>query len=270
MSAVKKAVKKVGKFVKKNWKKIVIAAAIVFTAGIATVGVAGFSSAMTAAGGGFGGFLSAAGSTMVAGVSAIGGSLGIGQGANLAAFGGSGYATLGTGALAQSIGFAAPGASQTAGYLASAGKTAAAAAGDAFMPAALGSGGGGGAGAGVTGAAKLGTGVSNTANVVAPAASTGTGIMGAGKWVGPLLQAGIQGVSSYMAAKQNEEEKPKGYWGVGLGDNESVSGDQMWQGDGHGLWDSASFAPPTGRTNGDVANPYDPAYDPTARYTGGQ
>jgi hypothetical protein len=40
-------------FVKKYWKAILIAAAIVFTAGIATVGIAGFSSAMAAGGGGF-------------------------------------------------------------------------------------------------------------------------------------------------------------------------------------------------------------------------
>lgn len=118
MSFVKKAVKSVTKFVKKHWKPIAMAAAVVFTAGIATVGVAGFSSAAAAAGGGIGGFLSAAGSTLGAGVASIGGSLGIGQGANLAAFGGVGHATLGTGALAQSLGLAGKGAAQTAGFLA--------------------------------------------------------------------------------------------------------------------------------------------------------
>jgi len=75
MSAVKKLVKGAVKFVKKNWKAIAIAAAVVFTAGIASVGVAGFMTA--ASGGGITGALSAVGSTMAAGASAIGASLGI-------------------------------------------------------------------------------------------------------------------------------------------------------------------------------------------------
>ncbi|KAF1009001.1 MAG: hypothetical protein GAK28_00633 [Luteibacter sp.] len=131
MSAVKKAVKGVANFVKKDfkratgfvkkyWKQILIVAAIVFTAGIATVGIAGFSSAMATAGGGFAGFMSAAGSTMVAGAAAIGGSVGIGSGVTASTAGGafasapvmagvsSGAGlTLGTGAAAQSLGAAA-------------------------------------------------------------------------------------------------------------------------------------------------------------------
>jgi len=75
MSAVKKLVKGAVKFVKKNWKAIAIAAAVVFTAGIASVGVAGVMTA--ASGGGITGALSAVGSTMAAGASAIGASLGI-------------------------------------------------------------------------------------------------------------------------------------------------------------------------------------------------
>ena len=75
MSAVKKLVKGAVKFVKKNWKAIAVAAAVVFTAGIASVGVAGFMTA--ASGGGITGALSAVGSTMAAGASAIGASLGI-------------------------------------------------------------------------------------------------------------------------------------------------------------------------------------------------
>lgn len=130
--AVKGIVKGVAHFVKKYWKVIVIAAAIVFTAGIATVGVAGFSSAMAAAGGGFGGFMSAVGSTMVAGVASIGGSLGIGQGVTASTAGGafasapvmagvsSGAGlTLGTGAAAQGLGLAsstyAPAAAEVSG-----------------------------------------------------------------------------------------------------------------------------------------------------------
>lgn len=118
--AVKGIVKGVAHFVKKYWKVIVIAAAIVFTCGIATVGLAGFSSAMAAAGGGFGGFMSAVGSTMVAGVASIGGTIGIGQGVTAGTAGGAfanagimqGVAagsglTLGTGAAAQGLGLAA-------------------------------------------------------------------------------------------------------------------------------------------------------------------
>ena len=75
MSAVKKLVKGAVKFVKKKWKAIAVAAAVVFTAGIASVGVAGFMTA--ASGGGITGALSAVGSTMAAGASAIGASLGI-------------------------------------------------------------------------------------------------------------------------------------------------------------------------------------------------
>jgi len=75
MSAVKKLVKGAVKFVKKKWKAIAVAAAVVFTAGIASVGVSGFMTA--ASGGGITGALSAVGSTMAAGASAIGASLGI-------------------------------------------------------------------------------------------------------------------------------------------------------------------------------------------------
>lgn len=121
MSALKKAVKGVVKFVKKYWKVIVIAAAVIFTAGIATVGVAGFSSAMAAAGGGFAGFMSAVGSTMVAGVVSIGGTFGIGSGVTASTAGGAfaaapavvgatasgaAGATLLNGAAAQYLGFA--------------------------------------------------------------------------------------------------------------------------------------------------------------------
>jgi hypothetical protein len=79
MSFVKKAVKKVVGFVKKYWKEILIVAAIVFTAGVATVGFSYFGAAAGQAG--FGGFMSAVGSTMVQGVAAIGSAVGIGSGA---------------------------------------------------------------------------------------------------------------------------------------------------------------------------------------------
>lgn len=132
MSFVKKIVKKTVKFVKKHWKKILIAAAIVFTAGIATVGFAAFSGVSTV-----GGFFSAVGSTMVAGGAAIAGTVGIGSGVTATTAGGafagapimagvqagSGL-TLINGAAAQALGLAS--------------STKAAVAGDAFLPAAQG------------------------------------------------------------------------------------------------------------------------------------
>ena len=57
MSFVKKGLKKVWGFVKKHWLKIVIVAAIVFTAGVASVGFAAFSGVSTV-----GGFFGAVGS----------------------------------------------------------------------------------------------------------------------------------------------------------------------------------------------------------------
>lgn len=78
MSFVKKAIKKVWKFVKKNWKMIVLAAAIVFTAGVATIGFAAFSGVT-----GFGSFMGAVGQTMWAGVAGTAGSMGIGSGATV-------------------------------------------------------------------------------------------------------------------------------------------------------------------------------------------
>lgn len=79
----KKMFKKSIDFVKKYWKAIVITAAVVFTAGIATVGLSGFAGAMGS--GGIGGFMSAVGSTMYAGAGAIAGSFGLGYGAQGAA-----------------------------------------------------------------------------------------------------------------------------------------------------------------------------------------
>jgi len=107
MSKIKKGIKKVGKFIKKNWKPIVAVAAGLFTAGIATVGTAGFSGAMSAAGGGLTGALSAAGSTMWAGATGLAGTIGLGSGASGAAATASGMtgSTLLNGAAAQAMGF---------------------------------------------------------------------------------------------------------------------------------------------------------------------
>ncbi|NID14960.1 hypothetical protein [Luteibacter yeojuensis] len=284
MSAVKKAVKGVAKFVKKDfkratnfvkkyWKQILIVAAIVFTAGIATVGIAGFSSAMATAGGGFAGFMSAAGSTMVAGAAAIGGSVGIGSGVTASTAGGafasapvmagvsSGAGlTLGTGAAAQSLGAAAStyapaaasggaaaggaagaaggsfnaltgagtytGAGSTAAnasYLANAGATGSLA---GTTAGAAGTGGAIGAGTGTTAGAGLTT---TTANAAQP------GLMSKvlnSKLAVPLISSGIQGVSSYMQSKQQQEladdqwdrEKPMSYWGVGARGDDNGGG----------------------------------------------
>lgn len=126
MSFIKKAVKKVWNFVKKHWKEIVMVAAIVFTAGIATVGMAGFQAAMAAGGGGIGGFFSAVGSTMWAGVTATAGSMGIGSGAAVGA--GTPFAAAGIGGGAAHVGLgAAMGAGGGFG-LGAAGKAASAAA----------------------------------------------------------------------------------------------------------------------------------------------
>ncbi len=77
MSFIKKGLGKIWKFVKKYWVQILMVAAIVFTAGIATIGIAGFQAAIAA-----NGLMSAVGSTMWAGVTATAGSMGIGAGAS--------------------------------------------------------------------------------------------------------------------------------------------------------------------------------------------
>jgi hypothetical protein len=277
MSAIKKGIKKAFKWVRKNWKYIVIAAAIVFTAGIATVGVAGFSSAAAAAGGGVGGFLSAAGSTMVAGVASIGGTLGIGQGANLAAFGGSGYATLGTGAAAQSLGFAGANGAMTAGKIAAGAPSAALGGGPSAALA---------GGAGTT--ANVAGGVTSVAAPAAANAAGGTAASGflANPNTGPLLQAGMGMLSSYNQARAEEEQwnrtKPRGYWGVGLNGEESA---EIEQTDNQGMvYDPRSFDGPNNqntpnqivqpglmgnraldadrRINPNVRNPLSPDWDP--------
>lgn len=131
MSFIKKGLKKIWNFVKKYWKEIVMVAAIVFTAGIATVGVAGFSAAMAAGGGGVGGFFSAVGSTMWAGVTATAGSMGLGSGAAVGE--GTAFAAANIAGGASHVGLgAAMGAG--GGYgLGAAGKAAAAAAEEAAL-----------------------------------------------------------------------------------------------------------------------------------------
>lgn len=89
MSFVSKGIKKAWGFVKEHWVEIAIVAAIVFTAGVATVGFGAFAAATEAgiaaggAGMGFGGFMGAVGTTMWAGVAGAAGSMGIGAGATV-------------------------------------------------------------------------------------------------------------------------------------------------------------------------------------------
>jgi hypothetical protein len=82
MSFVKKALKKVWSFIKEHWVEIVLVAAVVFTAGVATIGFSAFAGVSSV-----GGFFSAVGSTMWAGVAGVAGSMGIGQGAVVGAGG---------------------------------------------------------------------------------------------------------------------------------------------------------------------------------------
>jgi len=120
MSFIKKTIKKTWKFVKKNWKMIVIAAAIVFTAGIATIGFAAFA----AASGTVGGFFGAVGTTMWAGVAGIAGTMGIGSGAVVP----TSTATIAAGTAGTNVGLgAAWGAGGGAGWGAGAGSKIAAA-----------------------------------------------------------------------------------------------------------------------------------------------
>lgn len=279
MSVIKKGIKKIWKgvrtFVKSYWKQILIAAVVVFTAGLATVGVAGFSAASAAAGGGMAGALSAAGSTMVAGVASIGGSLGIGQGANLAAFGGSGYATLGTGAAAQSLGLAGANGAMTAGRIAASAPSAALGGG---APAAL------AGGAGTTASAAGGV-----TSVAAPAATAASGGFLSSPAAGPLLQAGMGMLSSYAQARDQDEQwervKPRGMWGVGLNGEQDANIERTVP-EGY-MWDPASMQNPNTtniannpmqfqqsglmgnraldgnrRLNPNVMNPLSPDYDP--------
>jgi len=163
---VKKVFKKVVKFVKKNWKIIVIAAAVYFTAGVALAAMpstAAFSAAMP--GFGVGGMFSnaavALGATGAAGsgiagtiaANAAGAAAAAGAGAGLsAAAGGSGLGAAGGGA-----GFVMPGATASAGS----------AAGIASSTAAGTAGGVAGAAGAATGAAATGAAVTGAGGAVA-------------------------------------------------------------------------------------------------------
>jgi hypothetical protein len=299
VSVVKKAVKAVGKFVKRYWKQIVVAAAIVFTCGLATVGTAGFSAAMgsaSAAGAsGVGAFFSAAGSTMVAGVASIGGTLGIGQGVTAATAGGAfasapvmaGVAggaglTLGTGAAAQGLGMAsstyAPAASMSAGGGVAGGVGSGGAAGAAGKGITVGGGVSGGVGTGAAGGA---------------AAAASGGFLSS-PYAGVAIQAGMGLINGYMQARAADEEwervKPRGFFGVGLNDTPSLEGPlpgapRNAQGQIQPMWDANSFQRPQPpqpagfsgnaaldggqQTDPLSASPLNPDYDPTTQHLGG-
>lgn len=283
MSAIGKAFKKVVKFVKKHWKKIVIAAAVVFTAGIATVGLAGFSAAAATAGGGIGGFLSAAGSTMVAGVASIGGTLGIGSGvtattaggafagsaavANATAAGLSG-ATLGSGAAAGAIGI---GPSAGAGAAAAAAPAATSSFGiPGLLPAttpgavttASGLSYGGGAGIAAAGeggiASVVGGAANQVAGKIAPEASKGFLGLLTSQAGSSLLSAGIMGISSFMQAKAAnaaaEAEEPNAYYGVALDGGKSMTPDDMRTANANAGYDPRSFDRKPHGTSGTATN----------------
>ena len=267
MSALKKAVKKIGRFVKKHAKKILIAAAVVFTAGIASIGAAGFGAAATAAGGGISGTLVAIGSTLKAGVVAIGGALGIGKGAAAAstaagtAAGGAGSAVGAMGSVGASLaGAAAPAAGINAGaYLAgSAIPTLGAVTAVGTAPAAaagLGALGSTAVAAGTSAAASAMTAKPSVSQVDVPAqerlayqppslnapptapeqsllGKVGTGVSNFLKRDGvssALVSGGLNAMSSYMAAKaQEEDEAINALYGVSPRDGDtSLTPDQV-------------------------------------------
>lgn len=270
MSAIKKVVKKATRFVRRNWKSIAIAAAVVFTSGLATVGTAGFAAA--GGGSGFGATLGAIGKTMVAGVQAIGGSLGIGQGASLGGFGGSGYATLGTGAAAQSLGLAGSNAAMTAGRVAQMGATAPGQAGYGVLmnsanPAAAATTGGAQIAGGMGG--SLGVGVGSGAG----GAATGGGGFFSNPNSGMLLQAGMGLVNGYMQGRAQDEDwertKPRGYWGVGLNGTPNASGPLMAS--NGPMWGASSWgAQPAQPSAVQVPRSLPPGFTGNAAIDGGQ
>ena len=251
VKGLKKAAKSVGRFAKKYWRQIIVAIAVIYAAGYSTVGKEGFAAAAQEAGGGFGGTMSAAGSTMVAGVSSIGGSMGMGQGVNaqtaggafanapavqgaLSASGGTMGATLGTGAAAQSMGWA-PEAANAAN--AARGASDAAAATNAITASNT------AATAGGSRAASNAVNAANTAN-----AAGNTGGFWNSQWAGPVLNGAIQGGLGYMnqrAAEQAAEaEDPLSYYGVALKKKagQSLTPDQMWS--GGPMWSADSWNNP--------------------------
>ena len=208
VKGVKKGLKKVGKFVKKNWKPILAVAAIAFTGGLATVGFAGLQGAIAA-----NGILGGIGSTMFAGATSMLGTIGIGSGAagTAAAAAGMQGATLMTGAAAQAMGLASSGliGPPTAAQAGSASVGAYTGPGSSFM---------GGGGSLLGGSSQAGQMVQQGAGQMVQqgvgqmtGGSQGTG----GGLLKSLAPWAIQAGGAYLANRgQEEADRPKGLWGV--------------------------------------------------------
>lgn len=126
MSFITKSIKKAWNFTKDHWKEIALVAAVVFTAGVATVGFAAFAGVSS-----FGGFMGAVGTTMWAGVAGAAGTVGLGAGATVPTT----AATIAAGTAGTQVGLgAAWGAGSGFGW-GVAGKEAAAAAAAKVVPA---------------------------------------------------------------------------------------------------------------------------------------
>ena len=208
VKGVKKGLKKVGKFVKKNWKPILMVAAVAFTGGLATVGFAGLQGAIAA-----NGILGGIGSTMFAGATSMLGTIGIGSGAagTAAAAAGMQGATLMTGAAAQAMGLASSGliGPPTAAQAGSASVGAYTGPGSSFM---------GGGGSLLGGSSQAGQMVQQGAGQMVQqgvgqmtGGSQGTG----GGLLKSLAPWAIQAGGAYLANRgQEEADRPKGLWGV--------------------------------------------------------
>ena len=200
VKGVKKGLKKVGKFVKKNWKPILGVAAVAFTGGLATVGFAGLKGAIAA-----NGILGGIGSTMFAGATSMLGTIGIGSGAagTAAAAAGMQGATLMTGAAAQAMGLASSGliGPPTAAQAGSASVGAYTGPGSSFM---------GGGGSLLGGSSQAGQMVQQGVGQMT-GGSQGTG----GGLLKSLAPWAIQAGGAYLANRgQEEADRPKGLWGV--------------------------------------------------------
>jgi len=222
VKGVKKGLKKVGKFVKKNWKPILGVAAVAFTGGLATVGFAGLKGAIAAKG-----ILGGIGSTMFAGATSMLGTIGIGSGAagTAAAAAGMQGATLMTGAAAQAMGLASSGliGPPTAAQAGSASVGAYTGPGSSFM---------GGGGSLLGGSSQAGQMVQQGAGqMVQQGAGQMTGgsqVTGGGGLLKSLAPWAIQAGGAYLANRgQEEADRPKGLWGVDF-NGDGFEASQPW------------------------------------------
>lgn len=203
MSAIKKAVKKVGKFVKKHWKKIVIAAAVVFTAGAAAGGMAALKGAFAAKG-----LLGGIGATMKAGTAAIGAVLKGGGIVGAKAAAGGSFA-VSSGATAAAAAAQAAGAGTGIGIqgtgIGIGGAGAGAGAGTIALP-------------GMAGAGGLAPAVTPT--LMSTAATAAPTVAKTGFWSGlggqALINGGIGAAQALIAGQDDDENDPKGFYGVDM------------------------------------------------------